>query len=119
MKNRGCVADAFLELFWEALGARTVNSLVPFGMHFPSKIRKIAYDSVKGSPNGAKSLKTRRLNNDVKNDAEKDANVMPKGSQNDAKMDAEINKKSMRFRNLRFLCFCREYNVKIVFLHES
>jgi len=44
---------------------------------------------------------------------------MPKGSQNDAKMDAKIDENSMRFRNLRFLCFCREYNVKIVFLHEQ
>ena len=35
------------------------------------------------------------------------------------KMDAEIDDKSMWFRNLRFLCFCREYNVKIVFLHEQ
>ena len=68
-----------------------------------------------GSPNGAKSQKKRRLKIDAKNDAEKDEKIIPKGSQNDAKMD----KKSMRFRNLRFFCFCREYSVKIVFLHEK
>ena len=41
------------------------------------------------------------------------------GFQNDAKMDAKIIEKSMRFRNLRFLVFCKEYNVKIVFLHDQ
>ena len=44
---------------------------------------------------------------------------MPKGSQNDAKMDAKIDEKTVRFRNLRFLVFYREYNVKIVFLHDQ
>ena len=90
-----------------------------FGDHFPSRIEKMAYDSVKGSPNGAKSVKKQNLKIDAKNDTEKDAKMMPKGSQNDAKMDAKIDEKSMRFRNLRFLCFCREYNVKIFFLQEQ
>ena len=44
---------------------------------------------------------------------------MPKGCQNDTKTEAEIDEKTMRFPNLRFLCFYREYNVKIVFLHEQ
>ena len=44
---------------------------------------------------------------------------MAKGSQNDAKMDAKIIEKSMRFWNLRFLVFCKEYNLKIVFLHDQ
>ena len=39
-------------------------------------------------------------------------------SQNDAKMGSKIDGKSTNFRNLRFLVFCREYNVKIVFLHD-
>ena len=45
--------------------------------------------------------------------------VMPKGSQDDAKMDAKFVQKSMRFGNLRFLVFCRVYNVKNVFLHDQ
>ena len=45
--------------------------------------------------------------------------LMAKGSQNDAKMDAKIIEKSMRFRNLRFLGFCKEYKLKIVFLHDQ
>ena len=34
-------------------------------------------------------------------------------------MDADIDEKTMRFRNLRFLVFYKEYNVKIVFLHDQ
>ena len=56
---------------------------------------------------------------DAKNDAEKEWKLIPKGSQNDAEMDAEINENSIRFRNLRFIVFCREYNVKIFFLHDQ
>ena len=48
---------------------------------------------------------------DAKNDAEKESKMMPKGFQNDAKMDAKIDEKTMRFRNLRFLVFYKEYNV--------
>ena len=44
---------------------------------------------------------------------------MRKCSQNDAKTMCEINDKSMNFRNLRFLVFCEEYNVKIVFSHDQ
>ena len=55
---------------------------------------------------------------DAKNDAEKDEKIMPKGFQNDDKIDAKMDKKSIGFRNLRFLCFCREYSVKIGFLHD-
>ena len=57
----------------------------------------MASNGVQGSPNGAKSQKKRRLKIDAKNDAEKYEKVMPKGSQNDAKMDAKIiifNKKN-------------------------
>ena len=42
-----------------------------------------------------------------------------KGSQIYAEIDVKIDDKSMRFRNLRFLDFCEEYNVKIVFLHDQ
>ena len=54
--------------------------------------------SPKGSPKGAKSQKKGHPKNDVKIDAEKDEKMMPKGSQNDVKMYAEIiifDKKSM------------------------
>ena len=44
---------------------------------------------------------------------------MPNGFQNDAKMDAKIDEKTMRFRNLRFLDFYKGSNVKIVFLHDQ
>ena len=40
-------------------------------------------------------------------------------SQHDTKTVSNIDDKSMKFRNLRFLVFCQEYNVKIVFLHDQ
>ena len=45
--------------------------------------------------------------------------IVRKCSQNDANMRSKINGKSMIFQNLRFLVFCEEYNVKIVFLHDQ
>ena len=42
-----------------------------------------------------------------------------KGSQIYAEIDVKIDDKSMRFRNLRFLDFCEEYNVKLFFLHDQ
>ena len=44
---------------------------------------------------------------------------MRKCFQNDAKTRNKIDDKSMNFQNLRFLDFCEEYNVKIVFLHDQ
>ena len=44
---------------------------------------------------------------------------MGKCSKNDAKTRSKINDKSMKIWNLRFLVFCEEYNVKIVFLHDQ
>ena len=52
-------------------------------------------------------------------DVEKVWKIMRKCFQNDAKTMSEIDDKSMKFRNLRFLVFCEEYNVKIVFLHDQ
>ena len=86
--RRGCV-------FGGARDASSLNSPDPFGDHFPSKIEQIAYNSVKGSPNGAKSWKKRHLKIYAKNDAEQEAKMMPKGCQNYAKMDAKIDEKSM------------------------
>ena len=40
-----------------------------------------------------------------------------KGPQIYVEICAQIDDKSMRFRNLRFLDFCEEYNVKLLFLH--
>ena len=36
-----------------------------------------------------------------------------------SKIDAEIDGKVIRFRKSRFLVFCEEYNVKIVFSHDE
>ena len=44
---------------------------------------------------------------------------MRKCFQNDAKTMSKIHDKSMNFQNLRFLDFCEEYNVKIVFSHDQ
>ena len=43
---------------------------------------------------------------------------MRKCFQHNAKTMSKIDDKSMIFQNLRFLDFCEEYNVKIVFLHD-
>ena len=56
---------------------------------------------------------------DAKIDDEKVWKCIRKCSQNDAKTMSNIDDKSMKFRNLRFLVFCEEYNVKIVFLHDQ
>ena len=40
MKNRGCVADAFLERFWDAQERLLQVSPVHFGSHFRPKIEK-------------------------------------------------------------------------------
>ena len=47
--------------------------------------------------------------------AEKVSKMYAKRVQNETKMDAKINEKTMRFRNLRFLVFYKEYNVQIIF----
>ena len=52
---------------------------------------------------------------DAKNGTEKEAKIMPKGFQNYAKMDAKIDEKTMRFRNLRFLVFRKGSSVTVVF----
>ena len=54
---------------------------------------------MKSAPKWSQKSK-RHLKMDAKNDAEKESNIMPEGSQNDAKTDAKIYEKSIRFRNL-------------------
>ena len=56
---------------------------------------------------------------DTKIDVEKVCEIMRKCFQNDVKTRSKIDDKSMKFQNLRFLDFCEEYNVKIVFLHDQ
>ena len=56
---------------------------------------------------------------DAKLYIEKVLTFMRKCVQNDAKTMSKIDDKSMTFRNPRFLVFCEEYNVKIVFLHDQ
>jgi len=51
----------------------------------------------------------------AKVDVEKVCTFIRKCSLNDAKARSKINDQSMKIRNLRFLVFCGEYNVKIVF----
>ena len=55
---------------------------------------------------------------DEKIDAENVLKIHENFLQSGAKIDAETYEKRMRFRNPSFLVFCREYNVKIVFLHD-
>ena len=68
-----------------------------FGEHFPSQMHSIIYAKV---------------------DVERVWNFMKKCFENDAKTRCKIDDKSMNFRNLRFLDFCEEYNVKIIFLRD-
>ena len=50
-----------------------------------------------------------------KNDVEKDVNFIAKSSEINAKIRPKVEQKCPTDRNLRFLCFCKGYNVKIVF----
>ena len=79
MKNRGCVADAFLERFWRAPGCQKSSARceteVPFGDHFQPKIEK----SKKWHPESHPKIDAEKV---LKNDA--------KRLQNEAKMDAKI-----------------------------
>ena len=76
-------------------GGTIIYFLVSFWEHFPYKMcSKI----------------------DAKFDVEKVWTFIRKCSQNDAKTMSKIDDKSMNFRNLTFLVFWEEYNVKIVFL---
>ena len=79
----------------------------------------MASSNAKGSPNGAQSWTNRRPKFDAKKDAEKDEKMMPKGSQNDDKINAKMDKKSVGFRNLQLLCFCRVYKLKMVYFHQQ
>ena len=83
---------------WNENGSVGHSFWEPFGYHFPLKMH----------------IKTNANFN-----AEKLQTFMRKCSQNHAKTRPKINDKSMKFWNLRFLVFCEEYNVKIVFSHDQ
>ena len=92
------IEGAFLERFWVGLWAIRALTPDPFGSHFPSKMHP-------------------KIN--AKVDVEKVWKFMRKCSQNHAKTRPKINNNSRKFWNLRFLVFCEEYNVQIVFLHDQ
>ena len=68
------------------------------GSHFPSKMHY-------------------KIN--AKIDGKKVCEIMRKCFQNDTKTRSKIHDKSMNFQTLRFLDFCEEYNVKLVFSHDQ
>ena len=90
MRNQGCVADAHRERFWSVLGRFRDESLTRFAHPLETIFDQ---NPKKGSQKG----------------------IQKSG----AKMGSKINEKASRFWNLRLLDFCREYNVKIVFLHDQ
>ena len=73
MKNRGYIADAFLERFGTPKGGLQCLAARPFWRPFPIKNRK----------NGIQKIIQKSI-------PKKYRKMMPKGSQNDAKMDAKI-----------------------------
>ena len=98
IKNQLCVADTFLERPGVVLGWLWPLALDPFGDHFSIKNRK---QRPQGRSKAAQSRKNDQLNINAKIDAEKDMKSMPKGIQNDTKMDAHINDFFMFFRKMR------------------
>ena len=58
-----------------------------------------------------RSLKKDTWKIDTKVYVEKERTMRGKGSQIYVEIDVKIDDKSMRFRSLRFLDFCEEYNV--------
>ena len=71
-----------------------------------------------GRPKGSKNPEKKHPKIFEKMMPKKVTKCIPKAFQNDAKTDTKIIEKTMRFRNLRFLGFCKEYKLKIVFLHD-
>ena len=76
MKNRGCVADAFLERFWAAFGREVLSGRDAFGSHLDAIF---AQKSKKWHPKKHPKI-----------DAEKVSKIDAKRLQNDAKMDAKM-----------------------------
>ena len=84
----------FWDRFWTRLGAAPGSSLAPTSV----KIRLKSKSKISS-----------------KNDVEKTEIFITKSLEVDAKMDTKVDQQIRTNRNLRFLDFYKEYNVKIVF----
>ena len=84
----------FWDRFWMRLGTAQGSTLVPKSGKAPWKSYEKIY---------------------LKSDVEKVVIFIRKSSE----IDAKIAPKCRTHRNLRFLYFCKEYNVKIVFYHPN
>ena len=71
MKNRGCVADAFLERFGGGLGRPMGVPRDDFGIRFGTIFAYKSEKTRQGSRKGAQNLKKRHLKIDVTNCIEK------------------------------------------------
>ena len=106
--------------FWEGCprfqnGERMFVPRVHFGDHFQSLDVPLV---PKAGPNGVtfrRNPKKDIWKIDIKVYVEKEQTMRGKGFKTCVEIDVKIDDKAMRFRNLRFLDFCREYNDKIVF----
>ena len=87
----------FWDRFWMHLGAAQGSTLVPKSVKVPWKSNQ------KIGP---------------KNYVEKVDILIGKSSQMYAKTGSKVEQRCRTNRNLRFLCFCKVYNVKIVFLDD-
>ena len=88
----------FWDSFWVRLGSAQGSTLVPKSAKVPWKS-----DQTIGT----------------KDDVGKGVILIRKASQIDAKTDSKVEQTCRTNRNLRFLCFCKEYNVKIVFWDDQ
>ena len=95
--------------FWSVLGAFRGGLRRKTGMSFWTPLAAIfGQKSKKGVQKGIQKSMLKKVRK-----------LVGKLSENGAKMGSKIDEKASRFRNLRFIGFCREYNVKIVFLHDQ
>ena len=88
----------FWDRFWMRLGTAQGSTLVPKSVKVPWK----SYEKI-----------------NLKSDVEKVVISIRKSSEIDAKMAPKVDQKCRTHRNLRFLYFCKEYNVKIVFWDDQ
>ena len=81
-----------------------------------------ALGAAQGSTFAPKSVKVQWKSNQqigLKNYVEKVDILIGKSSQMYAKTGSKVEQICRTNRNLRFLCFCKEYNVKIVFWDDQ
>ena len=88
----------FWDSFWMHLGAAQGSTSVPKSAKVPWK----SYQKI-----------------NTKNDVEKVVILVRKSSQIYPKTCSKVEQTCRTNRNLRFLCFCKEYNVKIVFWDDQ